>query len=82
MGVGELRDAFNAVSQPAYTCTLALLDYVRAHDTESQILLFRGTGTDGAPFEIKSDALRANTDLNAAAKVVAQRLLDQGDPAP
>lgn len=82
MGVGELRDAFNSVSQPAFTCTMALLDYARGHDTESQILLFRGTDAAGAPFEIKSDALRANTDLNLAAKEVAQRLLDQRKPAP
>lgn len=82
MGVGELRDAFNSVSQPAFTCTMALLDYVRAHDTESQILLFRGSAADGSAFEIKSDPLRRNTDLNNAAKEVAQRLLDQRKPAP
>lgn len=80
MGVGELRDAFNSVSQPAFTCTLALLDYVRAHDTESQILLFRGMASDGTAFEIKSDPLRRNADLNNAAKEVAQRLLDQRKP--
>jgi hypothetical protein len=83
MGVGELREAFNAVAAPAgITCTLALLDYQRAHDTEFQILLFRGTDATGAGFEITSDPLRANTDLNLAAKEVAQRLLDQRKPRP
>jgi hypothetical protein len=83
MGVGELRQAFDSVAGPAgFTCTLALLDYQRAHDTEFQILLFRGTDAAGAGFEIKSDPLRANSDLNQAAKEVAQRLLDQRKPRP
>lgn len=81
MGVGELREAFNAVSQPAgITCTLALLDYERHNAVESQVLLFRGTDAAGAAFEIKSDRLRAGTDVNLAAKETAQRLLDQRNP--
>lgn len=82
MGVGELRESFNSVSQPAFVCTLALLDYERAHDSEFQILLFRGTAADGTPFEIKSNRLRGGTDVNNAAKETAQRLLDQRKPAP
>jgi hypothetical protein len=81
MGIGELRESFNSISEPAgITCTLALLDYVRQHDMESQILLFRGTDADGAAFEISSGPLRAGIDVNQAAKDVAQRLLDQRKP--
>lgn len=88
MGVGELREAFNSTSQPAFTCTLALLDYERTIDPdtkrtkESQILLFRGTAADGSPFEIKSEPLKGGIDLNIAAKAVAQKLLDQRKSAP
>lgn len=82
MGVGELREAFNSVSQPALTCTLALLDYERKENAEWQVLLFRGTSADGTPFEIKSDLLSGDIDLNRAAKEVAQKLLDQRKPAP
>lgn len=80
MGASDLRDAFNSVASPDFTATLALLDYVRAHDTESQILFFRGNAADGTPFEIKSDPIRGGVDINAEAKVVAQRLLDQRKP--
>lgn len=81
MGIGELRQAFNDICQPAFTCTLALLDYERGdNNTESQILLFRGTAADGTPFEIKSAPLSGDIDLNGAAKTVAQKLLDQRKP--
>lgn len=87
MSVAGLRESFNAVSQPAFTCTLALLDYERETDPvtrklkEWQVLLFRGTSAVGAPFEVKSDRLLGGADLNAAAKEVAQKLLDQEKPA-
>lgn len=80
MGVSDLRDAFNGVSRPAYTATLALLDYQRSHDTEWQILVFRGTAADGTPFEIKSGLLKPGTVVNQAAKETAQALLDRGKP--
>lgn len=83
MSVAGLREAFNAVSEPAFTCTLALLDYERETDPETrklkewQVLLFRGTSAVGAPFEIKSDRLPGGIDFNNAAKIVAQNLLDR-----
>lgn len=80
MGVGELRAAFNSISQPAFTCTMALLDYERKDTTEFQILRFHGTAADGTTFEIKSDRLRPSADINQAAKETAQRLLDQRKP--
>lgn len=82
MGVGELRDNFNAVSQPDFTCTMALLDYERANGKEWQILRFRGTGADGTPFEMVSQDIGPGADLNQAAKETAQRMLDQRKPAP
>lgn len=80
MGSSDLRDSFNAVANPAYTATLALLDYGMVHGTEMQILLFRGNAADGTPFEIRSDPIRGGADVNAEAKIVAQRLLDKGKP--
>lgn len=85
MGIGELRTAFNEICQPAFTCTLALLDYEREQlngkTVEWQVLLFRGTSADDTPFEIKSERHSGDIDLNAAAKAVAQKLLlDQRKP--
>lgn len=90
MGIGELREAFNSVSQPAFTCTLALLDYERTENNdpkihrrylEWQILRFRGTGADGTPFDVVSQDIGPGADLNQAARETAQRMLDQRKPA-
>lgn len=85
MGAAGLREAFNAVSQPAFTCTLALLDYEREQingkTVEWQVLLFRGTSADGTPFEIKSERHPGDIDINTAAMDTAQKLLDQRKPA-
>lgn len=78
MGAADLRDSFNAVASPAFNCARATLEYVRAHDVESQVLTFTGNATDGSPFEIKSPALRPGADVNLAARATAQTLLDQG----
>lgn len=77
MGVKGLREAFNSVAAPAFTCTLALLDYKRAHDVESQILTFAGSAADGTPFQVTSEALRPQSDVIVAAKTTAQQMLDQ-----
>lgn len=77
MGASDLRDAFNAVSAPAFTCQRATLGYVMAHDVESQVLTFTGSAADGSPFEVKSPALRPGTDVNLAARDVAQQMLAQ-----
>lgn len=82
MGIGELREAFNSISQPKATCTLALLDYERHSDSEFQILRFRGIASDGSSFEIKSDPLRGGSNLVDAAKAAAQALLNQGNAPP
>lgn len=77
MGVADLRDAFNAVSEPRFTCTKALMNYDRSHDAESQILTFSGMGADGNSFEVKSGRLRGNANLITAAAESAQQLLDR-----
>lgn len=80
MGASDLRDAFNAVAAPAFNCSRATLHYERAHDVESQVLMFTGSATDGSPFEIASTPLRPGTDVNLAARTTAQQLLDRGKP--
>jgi hypothetical protein len=80
MGVSELREAFNSVSEPTATCSLAMQSYERVDDQEWQVLLFRGTTSDGGKFEIKSSRLPARTDLNAAAREAAQQLLENDTP--
>lgn len=79
MAASDLRDAFNAVSSPAYNCTQATLHYERAHDVESQVLTFMGVSAGGASFEIQSKQIQpGDIDVNAVARQTAQQLLDQG----
>lgn len=80
MGVAELREAFNSVSEPLATCNLATQRYERANGKEWQVLLFRGTTQDGGTFEITSARLEPRTDLNLAAKEAAQQLLESDTP--
>lgn len=83
MGTADLRAAFNLVGNPTLTCTQALLDYESGDGIQWQRLTFRGTGVDGQPFEVRSDRLRPETDLSAAAREVAARVLSQSrEPAP
>jgi hypothetical protein len=77
MGINSVKDAFNAVAFPAFTASVAFHDYLRANDTEWQILTFRGTDASGSPFEIKSDRAPGRADLDAVARQTAQRMLDQ-----
>lgn len=86
----DLRDAFNAVSEPAFSCVRAFLNYEAGDGIQFQRLTFSGTGADGSVFEVRSDKLRPDTDVNLAAAAVARKLLDDrkpplqpaGDPAP
>jgi hypothetical protein len=80
MGVAELREAFNSVSEPKATCNLATQAYERAGGKEWQVLVFRGTTQDGGTFEIKSARLEPRTDLNLAAREAAQQLLENDKP--
>lgn len=80
MSRAQLRESFNEVGSPRYTCTDAKLGYERDGGKEWQVLVFSGTGSDGNAFEVKSDRLAGDIDVFAAAKVVAQRLLDQQEP--
>jgi hypothetical protein len=80
MSVTGLRAAFNSAVQPQFSCATASLTYERANGTEWQRLWFSGTSADGVPFQIKSDRLRAETDLIAAAKAVGEKLIAQQAP--
>lgn len=82
MGAKDLREAFNSISQPIYNCTMALLDYERAHDVEWQVLTFRGKDQTGVDFAITSGRLQPGVDVNQAARDTAERLLQQGKPQP
>lgn len=82
MGVSDLREAFNGVSQPRFACAKATLHYLRANDSEWQVLTFYGIGADGTAFEITSDRLRPNGDVTGLARDTAQRLLDRPPPEP
>lgn len=79
-GVKGLREAFNATSEPVFTCTAATMAYERKHDTEFQILTFRGRNADGEPFVITSEDLRPGSDLAEACKETAGRLLAREIP--
>lgn len=80
MGVAELREAFNSVSEPKATCNIATQRYERANGQEWQVLQFHGTTSDGGAFEITSQRLAPRTDLNVAAKEAAQQLLENDLP--
>jgi hypothetical protein len=80
MGVAELREAFNSVSEPKATCNFATQRYERSNGKEWQVLLFRGTTADGGTFEITSARLEPRTDLNLAAKEAAQQMLEIDKP--
>lgn len=82
MGVSDLRDAFNSVAEPAFTCHKATLGYLRANDSEWQILTFNGIGADGTPFEARSDRLRASDDILSSARAVAASLIANKEAKP
>jgi hypothetical protein len=78
--VAELREAFNSVSEPKASCNFVNQRYERANGKEWQVLLFRGTTSDGGEFEITSQRLAPRTDLNVAAKEAAAQLLENDLP--
>lgn len=77
MGSRELRQSFNEISQPAATCTKALLEYESANDTQWQVCYFSGSYAGGEGFAIKSDRIRPGDDVNLAARATAGRFLQQ-----
>ena len=86
MGIRELREAFNAVGQPGFVASRALLHMVHVGPVEMTKLTFYGIGPDGVAFEVTSDPLPAGTDVNVAAGQVARKLIEdhegQGEPPP
>lgn len=82
MTASDLRDNFNSISQPAYSCTSAFLGYSREHDQEWQNLTFHVTAADGTELVITSDPIPPHGDVDQAARDTAQKLLTDGVPAP
>ena len=80
MGTSDLRDAFTAAA-PGFNCTSATLDYERAHDTEWQVLTFRGTDSAGEEFEVRADPVPPSGDIMEATAATAQRAVDQAAKA-
>lgn len=76
MGVAGLREAFNSVAAPAFTASMAFLSTEHSAGREWSRLLFRGIQADGAAFEVASDLLPGGTDVNQAARQVAQKMID------
>lgn len=81
MGIADIRDAFNQVARPAYSCSTAYHRYTRDVDGEKQMLEFRGRDADGAEFSIEANDLPSGSDLQVIAAQTAKRLLDKGNPA-
>lgn len=80
MAATDLRDAFNAVSEPTFTCAKALLGYEHKDEIQFQRMFFSGTGADGSVFDVRSTLLRPGTDVNLAAAAVARQLLEDRKP--
>lgn len=76
MSIADVRDAFNSVGEPAYSCSRAQMNYTRNAEGEWQILTFTGRTADNAPFSTQSPKLPGGADLQAAAKTAAQALID------
>lgn len=84
MGTRELRDAFNQTSKPACVCSAARLNYIRAggEQIEYQVITFIGTWDNGDAFEVTSERLPAESDIMAAARSTAQKLVEsRSNPA-
>lgn len=75
MGTADLLAAFNAVAEPAYSAQKAFLRYGRNDDGQFQVISFRGTAQNGTAFDIESDPLPAEADVNLAAAALAQKLI-------
>lgn len=82
MGIQQLRQAFNDAMGGVGTAQAVLMDYSRHDGVESQIISASGMWSDGTAFSIKSDKLRAGTDLTVAAQDLARRLLTERASSP
>lgn len=78
MGIAGVREAFNEISAPGHVCEMAFLTNERSAGREWSRLKFRGISAAGAAFEVNSDLLPGGTDVNEAARQVAQKLVNEG----
>lgn len=79
MGVSNLRESFNSVASPRYTCSMAFLATERdTSGNEWSRLTFRGTGPNGEAFEVASERVMRGEDVVIAAKATAHKLMEAG----
>lgn len=76
MGIAEVRNAFNEVAQPIFSCTKALMRNEPDAGVEWQVITFYGTANDGAPFEVASTRHHPGDDPNAVAAETAKSFLN------
>lgn len=75
MGIKDVKDAFNSVSQPAgFVCGTATLTYVPVNGEEMQRIAFSGTRPNGDPFSVSAD-VPGEGGLLAAARGAATNLI-------
>ena len=86
MSAQQLKEAFNGVASPTYTCGNAYLRYVAVGGTQYQVLEFTGTDADGQPFQVKSDRIKPKGDIYLAARETAAAIVktkaEQQNAAP
>jgi len=80
MASTDLRDAFNAAAAPDASCSRAFLHYEHKDETQFQRLGFVGTWADGTSFEVKSDLIRPDADVNLVAREAALQMIAQRKP--
>jgi hypothetical protein len=77
MAASDLRDIFNSIVNPLFTCERAHLHYVPRSGVEMQVLEFHVMGANGAAEVVKTDPMRAETDLAAATREFAAAYLER-----
>jgi hypothetical protein len=80
MGIADLRSAFNDIAGFAgITCARAELSYEPHEGIQFQRLTFRGTDAAGQPFVQRSERLRPETDVIAATRDVATKMVTEAE---
>lgn len=75
MGIADIRNAFNEVVRPQYSCGKAMMALVRDDGTEWQVITFHGTSSQGDPFEIASSRHSPNDNPEVIARETATAFL-------
>ena len=80
MGVADLRESFNRVASPAFTCQKAFLYYETFQDVQWQRMRFTGLSAAGVPFDVHSNRARSQENMMNLAAATAQNLVDNPPP--